>query len=69
MLFLRCACSRVPCENIAVWRCNVCIIVLDCFCNFKPKFLIEVYGVFIVCLHMQVHLRNVLLGAKIKSMI
>lgn len=69
MLFLRWAWSYVPRENIAVWWCDVCVIVLDCFCNFKLKFLIKVYGIFIVCLHMQVNLRNVLLGAEIKNMI
>lgn len=69
MLFLCRAWSRMPRENIAVWWCDVCIIVLDCFCDFKPKFLIKVYGIFIVCLHMQINLRNVYLGAKIKNMI
>lgn len=68
-LFLCRAGSCMPCENIAVWWGDVCIVVLDCFCDFKPKFLIKGYGIFIVCLDMQVNLRNVLLWAKIKNMI
>lgn len=69
MLFLCWTWSYVPRENIAVWWCDVCVIVLDCFRNFKLKLLIKVNGVFIVCLHMQVNFRNVLLGAEIKNMI
>lgn len=69
MLFLGWAWSCKPRENIAVWWRDVCVIVLDCFCNFEAEFLVKVYGIFIVCLHMQVNLRNVLLGAEIKNMI
>lgn len=56
-------------EDVAVWRRNVCVIVLDGICDFKSKFLIEVDGILIVCLHMQVNLRNILLRAEIKNMI
>ena len=69
MLFLCWIRCYVPCDNITVWWCDVYVIVLDSFCNFKLKFLIKVNGIFVVCLHMQVNLRNVLLGAKIDNMI
>lgn len=69
MLFLCWARSYVPCDDIAIWWCDVCVIVLDSFCNFKLKFLIKTNRFFVVCLHVQVNLGNVLLGAKIKNMI
>lgn len=56
-------------KNIAIRRGNVCIIVLDSFRDFKLKFLIEVYGIFVICLHMQIDLRNVLLGTEIKHVV
>lgn len=56
-------------NDIAIWWGNVCVIVLDGVCDFKPKFLIKTDGIFIVRLHMQVYLTNVLLRAKIKDMI
>lgn len=56
-------------NNIAVWRGNVGVIILDGISDFKPKFLIKIDGVFIVCLHMQVDLRNVLLRTEIKNMV
>lgn len=67
MLFL--CLSNILGKDIAVWRGDVCVVILDGFRDFKPKFLIEVYGVLIVCLNMQVNFRNILLGAQIKRMV
>lgn len=68
-LFLVLALSYIFGKNITVRRGNVCVIVLNCFRDLEPKFLIEVYGIFIICLHMQINFRNVLLGGKIKNMV
>lgn len=54
---------------MAVRWINICVVVLDGFCDVKSKFLVEVDGIFIVGLHMQVNLGNILLGAEIKNMI
>lgn len=67
MLFLRL--TDILGKNIAVWWGNVCIVVLDSVRDFKPKFLVKIYGILVVCLHMQVNLRHVLLGAEIKNMV
>ncbi len=67
MLFL--CLSDILCYNIAVWWGNVGVVVLDSVCDFEPKFLVKIYGIFIVCLHMQVNLRDVLLGAEINNMV
>ena len=48
-------------KNKAVRRVNVRVIVLDCLRDFKSEFLIEVDGIFIVCLNMQVNFWHVLL--------
>lgn len=50
-------------KNIAVRWSDVGIIVLNGICNFKPEFLVESNGIFIVCLHVQINLWGVLLGA------
>ena len=49
------------CKKIAVRRSNVRVIVLDGVRDFKSKFLVKVKGIFIVCLYVQVNLRNILL--------
>lgn len=61
--------SDILCNNIAVWWSNVGVVVLDGVCDFEPKFLVKIYSIFVVCLHMQVSLRNVFLGAELKNMV
>jgi hypothetical protein len=61
--------SDILCKNIAVWWGNVCVVVLYGVRDFEPEFLVKIYGILIVCLHMQVNLRHVLLGAEIKNMV
>lgn len=56
-------------NNVAIWGGNVGVIILDGVGDFKPKFLIEIDGIFIVRLHMQVDLHNILLRTEIKNMI
>ena len=60
-LFLALRLTDVLGKNIAVWWGNVGVIILDGISDFKPKFLIKIDGIFIVCLHMQVDLSNNLL--------
>lgn len=69
MLFLGLSLREMLGNNIAVRRGNVRIIVLDSICDVEPKFLVEVYGIFVICLHMQIDLRNVLFGTEIKRMV
>ena len=57
------------CEDMTVGWSNVCVVVLDGFSDFKSKFLVEIDGIFIVSLDMQVNLGNILLGAEIENMI
>lgn len=56
-------------KDITVWWGNVSVVVFDSVCDIKSKFLIEVDSIFIVCLHMQVHLWYVLFGTEIKDMV
>lgn len=60
-LFLALRLTDVLGKNIAVWWGNVGVIILDGICDFKPKFLIKIDGIFVICLHMQVDLCNILL--------
>lgn len=68
-LFLGLGLSDIIGKNITVRRGNVRVVVLNSFCDLEPEFLIEVYGVFIIRLHVQINFRNVLLGAEIKNVV
>lgn len=65
MSFLGLLLSDELSKYITVWGSNVCVVVFDGVSDFKPKFLIEVDGIFIICLHVQVNLSDVLLGANV----
>lgn len=67
-LFL-CFLSDKPGNNVAIWRNNICVVVLNSIRDFKPKFFVKLDSIVIVCLHVQVDLTDVLFGAKINDMI
>lgn len=69
MLFLRLRLRYEFRNNVAIRWSNVGVIVVDGFSDLKSELLVEVYGFFVVCLHMQVNLANVLLRAEIEDMI
>lgn len=52
---------RLP--NVFCTHTVVCVRILPSFCDLKTIFLVKSYGIFIVCLHMQVNLTNILLAA------
>lgn len=69
MLFLRLRLRYEFRNNVAIRWSNVGVIVVDGFSDLKSELLVEVYGFFVVYLHMQVNLANVLLRAEIEDMI
>lgn len=56
-------------DNIAIPWLDVDVIVLYGVCDLKPKLLVELDRIFVVCLNVQVYLTHVLLGAHFKNMI
>lgn len=56
-------------DNVAIWRCDFRIIVVDCVCDLKSEFFVELDGIIVVCLHVQVDLTYVLLRALVENMI
>lgn len=56
-------------DNITVSWLYVDVVVLYGICDLKPKLLVELDRIFVVCLNVQVYFRYVLLGAYVKNMI
>lgn len=56
-------------HNITVRWGYVSVVILDGFCDFESKFLVEIDGIIVVGLNVQVNLGDVLLRALFKNMV